>query len=412
MAPKYTPKQLQAIKLATKYDRILLYGGSRSGKTFLICLLILARAVTHPRSRHLIVRLRFNHAKVSIWLDTLRMALLAIGLVAPAVVFHESDHYITLWNGSEVWVDGLDDKDRVEKILGREYNTIFFNEVSQIPYGSVTTALTRLSLQIPGCRNAAYFDCNPTGRGHWAYRLFIKKQDPETKLPVKKPERLAHLRINPVDNRGNLAEGYIEDTLESLPEAKRKRFLRGEWTDPEDVIFTNWKIIDEIPEIVRQRARRSYGLDFGYSVDPAAFVQLYLTGKLLYLEELIYETGLLNAQLFTRIMEVIQPGDTIWADSSEPKTIEEFYQKGLDIHPAYKGPDSINAGIDWLQSHTILVPRTSTSIIEELENYCWKRDKNDNILTVPIDDFNHAIDGSRYGANAWTNAVATAESLL
>lgn len=406
---EYSKKQQEACVLLKEKTHSLLYGGSRSGKTFFLISIIMIRALKYPKSRHLIVRLRYNHARISLWLDTIPKVMAMLGIPAKAFTKSESDLVIRFFNGSEVWIDGLDDKERVEKILGREYNTIFFNEISQIPYSSVSVALTRLALRIPGCRNVAYYDCNPTGRTHWGYKLFVLGIDPESGRHRADYGHFGNMQINPHDNAANLADGYIQNTLENLPESKRKRFLLGEWSDPEGVIFTNWDVIEDIPAIVRERAKRSLGLDFGYSIDPAALVDLYQTGDELYIDELLYEQGLVNDELYKQIMLHNPP--VVWSDR-EPKTIEEFHRKGMLIKPAYKGPDSVRHGIDWLKSKTMHVTRRSQNIIMELENYVWMTDKNGLFINQPIDDYNHAIDALRYGANQFTSMRSTAASIL
>jgi len=316
--------------------------------------------------------------------------------VAKEYISNETDHYVRFTNGSEVWVDGLDDKDRVDKILGREYATIFFNEISQLPYDTVTTVLTRLSQNIEGCRNMAYYDCNPAGRLHWANKIFLHGE-----LPDGKPcgPGYAYLKVNPEDNRGNLPPRYIEDILDRLPEAKRKRFLLGEWTDPEGTIFTNWDVA-EITEEIRLHSRHTYGLDFGFSVDPAVLTDIYVNGDDVWIDELIYQTQLTNDDLGEMMKPMIVDGVTIWADCAEPKSIEELRRKfGYRIEGALKGPDSVRVGIDWLLSKRLHVTGRSANIQMELANYTWKVTREGAMKAEPIDDYNHAIDSTRYGCS-------------
>lgn len=238
---KKTSKQKLAIALLSSAAvRILLYGGSRSGKTFIIIRAIVIRALKAPESRHVILRFRFNHVKQSIWYDTFPKVM---KLCFPDVPYKEnkSDWFISFPNGSEIWIGGLDDKERTEKILGKEYATMYFNECSQISYDSVTTALTRLA-QKTNLVNRAYFDCNPPSKKHWVYRWFFEHIDPETKEPVDQ-NMFAQMRLNPADNEANLADGYIEQTLGSMPERKRKRFKDGEFLDDnEAALWKRWMI--------------------------------------------------------------------------------------------------------------------------------------------------------------------------
>nr|WP_234895083.1 phage terminase large subunit [Sinorhizobium meliloti] len=122
----------------------MLRGGSRSGKTFVLCRALIQRAINAPGSRHVIFRFRFNHAKTSVWSDTLPKVL-ALCFPSVRVRFDKTDFYVELPNGSQIWIASLDDKERVEKILGQEYATLYFNESSQIPWASVETAMSRLA---------------------------------------------------------------------------------------------------------------------------------------------------------------------------------------------------------------------------------------------------------------------------
>lgn len=224
-----TPDQIKATQLlgsAVKY--VMLFGGSRSGKTFTMVRSLILRALKADGSRHVILRLAFNHVKASIWYDTFPKVM---KLCFPGVSYHEnkSDWFIKFTNGSEIWFGGLDDKDRTEKILGNEYSTIYFNEVSQISYGSIQLALTRLA-QKTSLVNKAYFDCNPPGKSHWSYRLFVLNKDPFSNQDVR-AELYGCMLMNPDGNRTNLADDYIETILDGLSEAQKKRFKDGLWLD-------------------------------------------------------------------------------------------------------------------------------------------------------------------------------------
>lgn len=215
--------------LGGKQRHTMFVGGSRSGKTFLLTRAVLIRALRTDFSRHAILRLRANSARSTIWLDTLpKVARLCF----PGLVLrdHRQDGYISLSNGSEIWIGGLDDRDRVEKILGMEFATLYFNEGSQIPYGSILVALTRLAQAISGLRQRAYYDLNPVGKGHWSYRLFIEHIDPESRTSLQNPADYVHAFLNPLDNAENLTPEYL-DSLRSMPAARRRRFYSGEYVE-------------------------------------------------------------------------------------------------------------------------------------------------------------------------------------
>lgn len=264
---KLTPKQLEANSLlAGDAKHIMLFGGSRSGKTFLLVRAVVMRAIKAPKSRHAIVRFRFNAVKSSVVLDTFPKVM---SLCFPGVPYsiNKTDWYATVGDGSEIWFAGLDDKERTEKILGMEFITIYANECSQIPYGSLETAVTRLAQlaeqrpigDIPArpLKPRAYYDCNPPSKAHWTFRVFKEKRHPETRTPLLHPNDYACMQINPTDNVENLASGYLE-TLQGMSSRARKRFLDGEFADatpnqlfPEEHI-DRWRVTDGIvPDMVR-----------------------------------------------------------------------------------------------------------------------------------------------------------------
>ncbi|NJM10603.1 MAG: hypothetical protein HC889_00620 [Synechococcaceae cyanobacterium SM1_2_3] len=231
LAYSLTPRQQEAHALLGGPQRhTMLVGGSRSGKTWLICRQIMVRAHRFPGTRHVILRARLNACKQSIGLDTMPNVLQTCFPDMGA----EYEIGLARWvlpGGSEVWLGGLDDKERVDKILGKEFASIYFNEASQIAYASVKVALTRLAQthDDPGFTQRAYYDLNPTGDAHFTYKQFIKGVDPDTGKPLAKPENYKWMRINPEDNRQNLTEEYLEEQRTAAP-ATRRRFYLGEYS--------------------------------------------------------------------------------------------------------------------------------------------------------------------------------------
>ena len=248
--------------LGSAARNVLLFGGARSGKTFLICRAILARAIAAPGSRHAILRFRANAARSSIALDTLPKARM---FCYPSVRLHErrQDGFFELPNGSQIWIAGLDDKERVEKILGQEFATMFFNECSQIPYGSVTLARTRLAQRvlIKGTnrflREKAFYDLNPAGAGHWTNLEFGLHKSPTDRQLLSDPDNYVRMGLNPLDNAENLTPEFIA-SLASLPEKQRRRFYEGIYVaEVEGALWSYERLdqcrvsLDEVPQLSR-----------------------------------------------------------------------------------------------------------------------------------------------------------------
>jgi len=263
---KLTPRQTEAqAVLAGPATHIMLFGGSRSGKTFLLVRNVVMRALKAPMSRHAILRFRFNAVKASVVLDTFPKVM---KLAFPGVTFRmdKSDWFAEFDNGSQIWFGGLDDKERTEKILGMEFCTIYLNEASQIPRGSRDLAVTRLAQQVdqiiqgrPPVRlqPRMYYDENPPSKAHWTYSLFVEKRDTETKKPLPNPDDYTFFQINPEDNTENISKDYL-DTLLGLSARLQKRFLKGEFADAtpnalfHDEDFDKWRVTDgKLPDFVR-----------------------------------------------------------------------------------------------------------------------------------------------------------------
>lgn len=237
---------IAAETLACNARFICLFGGARSGKTFLIIRAIIMRALKAPGSRHLIARFRQNAVWTSIAGDA-NSTLFAVAercFDGLSLGQHRQDGYFDLPNGSTIWLGGLDDKERVDKILGREYSTVYLNEASEIPYSSVLIALTRLAEVRAEIRQRAYIDLNPIGKGHWTNRMFNEHCDPISRLPYSDHGIYASARLNPQDNIHNLDPAFIT-YLNSLPEKQRKRFLEGEYVDEVEGALWSYEMIDK-----------------------------------------------------------------------------------------------------------------------------------------------------------------------
>ena len=389
---KLTEKQCEADKLLSSQARhIMLFGGSRSGKTFLAVRALIIRA-SKEKSRHVILRLNFNHIKTSIWLDTLPKVL-KISFPDLTVEWNKTDYYITLPNGSEVWVGGLDDEKRVEKILGKEYSTMYFNECSQIPYKSIQIALTRLA-EKNTLKKKAYYDQNPPGKKHWSYWLFEKKLDPVDNIPVE-PSRYASILMNPKDNLDNIDPEYITEILDNLPEAQRKRFKDGEFSaDDDGAAYYSFSREDHVVSINSsyKTGQRCVGCDF--NVQPmTAIIGHYVNKKFYVFEEAFLE----NSDTFKMSSHLIKHGHrgaNVYPDStgSNRKT------SGISDHTILKNDgfniqhtrnplviDRVNNVNRLLRDGRIIIDPSCRKLINDLEKVSWKDgsldQKTDKMLT-------------------------------
>ena len=243
-----TDKQKELDKLlASPAFEILGYGGSRSGKTFHFIRAEFIRALRVERSDHFIARRYFTDAYSTLWLGTIPKVIKLcfpelIGTYKP----NNSKFFHPLPNKSNIFLIGLDDKERAEKILGGEFSTGFFNEVSQISLDSINIAKTRLA-QKNELKKKLYYDMNPPTKKHWSYKNFILGIDPETGQKLDSND-YASILMNPKDNLDNIDENYFK-ILDNLPASKRARFRDGLFTDDVvgDVFNMKWIKRGELP---------------------------------------------------------------------------------------------------------------------------------------------------------------------
>lgn len=251
---KKHPKQVIASQLLQDNLHTLLYGGSRSGKTYVALRVMVLRALA-VASRHLVLRLRFAHVKRAIARDTFPKLMREC---FPDVPYHldKGDWFVTLWpksgGTSEIWFGGTDDPARMEHVLGTEYSTILFNEISTLKWDVIPTLWTRCA-ESSGLPLRMFYDCNPPFKRHWAYTMFFQAKDPKgVDLLTPKdihdhesplvPIRTASLLINPIDNP-SLTDEY-HAILRGLPQRAQDRYRHGIFlSDVEGALWTDDWII-------------------------------------------------------------------------------------------------------------------------------------------------------------------------
>ena len=217
--------------IASGAKNICCFGSSRSGKSFLIMRILIIRASKCPRSNHIIVRETFSSAKTSIWQKTLP-DVMRICFPDLKCTYNNTDYVMTLANGSTIKIAGLDDNKKIERLLGTEYSTVFFNEANQIPYPAVNKLKTRLA-EKNSLVKTSYYDLNPTKTSSWTYQVFEEKVNAEDGEMLSDPNNYLSIQMNIQGNIQNVDPDYIK-LLESMPELERKRFLDGVYDQTND----------------------------------------------------------------------------------------------------------------------------------------------------------------------------------
>jgi phage terminase large subunit len=266
--------------------------------------------------------------------------------------------------------------DQPQKIRGRKRDVLFINEANELNLEDFRQLLIRTTGKV-------LLDYNPSDEFHWIYDHVIPREDATFFQST--------FRDNPFLEPSLVAE--IERLQVADPNYWRIYGL-GERGQSRSTILTHWSQTETIDPRFKLVA---YGLDFGYTNDPTACVAVYSDGEAFLLDEVLYQNGLSNRQIF-QLLESEVGKNTVIADSAEPKSIDELHGYGMNVHPARKGPDSVRAGIQFFHSKPLAVTSRSLNLIKELRNYKWKEDKNGKNLNEPVDAFNHAIDAARYAA--------------
>ena len=272
-----TPKQALAGATLARVKNLLLYGGAGSGKTwFAVTTLVMVASMTTARC--LIARRYATDVRASIWVITLPAVLRAHGFRA-GVHYTTNEQQMTVsfpQSGGSIVLAGLDDKERVDKLLGQEYAIEYVNECSDVPWQTVNILKTRLRQTVSGFDNRFIADLNPTSDAHWSYKLWHQHIHPETREPIARPEDYGFVQINPHDNADNLPAQYL-DELSNLVGNARDRFFTGSYQSTSGLRVFKPSGLYSWPEFLSWASTRggvlqfTAGLDLGYQ-DADAFV--------------------------------------------------------------------------------------------------------------------------------------------
>ena len=346
-------------------------GGTRSGKTYSLLVYLLQSAFIHNTEID-IVSESFPHLKRGVMQDVSDI-LDSWEMIPDEHYQHNiSNHTYTMPSGGTIRFFSVDDWGKVK---GSRRNILFVNEANRIKW----EVYRQLSVRTT---DTIFLDWNPDAEFWYEKRGIASRPDTveihSTYLdnPFLGEVQIAEIEANKSDENWWRVYGL------------------GLTGRTEGMVFKRWSICGSIPTDARLLAR---GLDFGFTNDPTAIVDVYQQDGKLWLQEMCYQRGLTN----DRIADILR-GKEGWtiADSAEQKSITEIRNYGIrNIEPAVKGKDSVRAGIDILQRYELMVTEDSTNIIEELEQYKWKTDRiTGQSLNEPEDKNNHAIDAIRYVA--------------
>ena len=255
-----------------------------------------------------------------------------------------------------------------------------------------------LSIRQKGIQNRIIIIMNPTDSNHFIYKKYIENthklvEIDGVQVQISTHPNVLHIHTTYLDNIDNLSPqflGEVRRMKEDNPD-KYAHVVIGRWADvAEGAVFKKWGIVKDFPQWCKKVA---IGQDFGFSNDPSAAVRCGIIDNRLYVDELFYETDMLSSAIAKKLRPYSLK---VFADSQDPRLIQEIKNRGVNIYPVDKYPGSIKAGIDKIKDMELFVTEHSYNLIKELRNYVWDKDKDGNRINEPIDDYNHLMDGIRY----------------
>lgn len=356
----------------------VIQGGTSAGKTFGILPILIDKAIKEPNKEISVVSESIPHLRRGALKDFIKIMKLTKRWKEKS--YNKSLLTYTFQNGSYIEFFSADQED---KLRGARRNVLYVNEANNITWEAFNQLQIRTSEDI-------WIDFNPSSE-FWANEHLSNDTDVDWIILTYKDNEALPLTI-----------------VQEIEKAKEKALFSKYWENwwnvyglgqlgmLEGVIITDWQIIDSIPN---EAELLGYGMDFGYTNDPTTLIEAYNWNNAVIFNELIYERGLTNTDIAKRLKNLdVSKSLPIYADSSEPKSIDEIKSFGFNIKPTEKGKDSLIFGVSILQQTPFFITKQSTNTIKELRAYCWDTDKAGKQLNTPIDQYNHSIDAMRYFA--------------
>lgn len=356
--------------LSNSNKRIIIeQGGTRSGKTYNILMWIIFDYCAKNKGKIItICRKTYPALRATAMRDFFEI-LKSNGLYDESLHNKSSSEF--KFKGNTIEFISLD---KPTKIRGRKRDLLYINEANEITFEDWQQLIFRTTGRI-------ILDYNPSDEFHFIYDKIKPRED-------------ADFFITTYKNNKFLSEDIIAEIerLKDIDPNYWKVYGLGEVGASQSIIFR----VNDCADIPETATFLSFGMDFGFTNDPTTLVEVWKQGDDLYLKELLFKTGLTNRDIDNHLRLLGVERKEIFADSAEPKSIEELYRMGWNIKPATKGQGSINIGIDMMKRYKIHITRDSLNMIKEFKNYKWAEDKNGIVLNTPVDMFNHTIDAVRY----------------
>lgn len=372
---------------------VIVFGGSASGKSYSMAQKVVNDVL--QGDNWLICRKVQNTVKRSVF-NEVKKAIAAFK-ISQYFTINSTELTITcVLNGMQILFTGLDDPEKVKSITPAKgiITKIWVEEATECDMADIKQLRKRLR-GLSSRVKQLFLSFNPIFKSHWIYDMFFKGKFDDSKQ-IYQDDHLFILKTTYKDNRFLTAEDIYE--LENEPDQYYKDvYTYGNWGVLGNVIFKNWEVRELTDEFIDTLPSFNNGLDWGYSKCPLFALKTHFDkkNKTIYIIDEICETGLTNDEA-EPLVRAMFGKDVIFCDSAEPKSIQDFQNRGISAVGVKKGKDSILYGIKWLQQYKIVINKKCINFQNQIMKYKWLEDKNGNVLPKPVEKDDDGIDALRY----------------
>ena len=365
------------------------YGGASSGKSHGVVQKVVFKALNDWKSPRKILFLRKVASTIrdSIFQDV--MQCLSDWKVLEHCYINNTDYRMVLPNGAMFIFKGMDNPEKIKSIKG--ISDIVMEEATEFTLEDYTQLTLRMR-ERKHPKKQIFLMFNPVSKVNWCYKTFFEKPNKDKDIKI--------MHSTYTDNK--FLDERTKENIERLAKmnpAYYRIYALGEFATLDKLVFPEYKTAILNAENMKS-IPSFFGLDFGYTNDPSAFVHVKLDkeNKVLYILEEYTKKAMLNNEIASMIKSFGYQKEVIIGDSAEPKSIAELRMQGISrIQSARKGKDSVLNGIQFMQQFDIIIDERCFKTIEEFDNYTWKKDKASNeYVNIPVDSYNHVIDAIRY----------------
>jgi phage terminase large subunit len=370
------------------------YGGSGSGKSVFLAQRCVFDVMNGKRN-YLVCRQVARTIRKSVFNEVKKV--ISDFNAKHLFTINQTDLVITCKNGYQILFAGLDDPEKIKSITPEKgvITDVWIEEATETDRNTVKDLYKRQRGGSDDVSKRMTMSFNPILQSHWVYEEYFKNIGWADKQTEYKGEDLTILKTWYIHNRFLTPED-VRDLENETDPYYYDVYTLGNWGVLGNVIFTNWTV-EDLTGLRDQFVNTRIGLDFGFSSDPAALVNTHYdrAHKTIYIFDELYERGLTNDILAREVRTKIGE-DYVTCDSSEPKSIAELNQYGINARGAAKGKDSVLHGIQWLQQQKIIIDVNCINTRNEFQQYKWKEDAGGYAMPVPVDKNNHLMDALRY----------------